>query len=140
MPSTITTLGKLQANSHIIFVKAQANRCIGFIKVGYKKLFVRGRGGEIVEMKPLSVLDFFVDASVQRGGHGRALFDTMLGYMNSEPALIAYDRPSHKLMGFLAKHFNLRDHVQQNNNYVVFDDYFTAEKAKKGGSQPSLQS
>lgn len=76
-------------------------------------------------MKPLSVLDFFVDPSVQRGGHGRALFDIMLAYMNSKPALIAYDRPSHKLMGFLAKHFNLTSHVQQNNNYVVFDDYFT---------------
>ena len=64
MPSTITTLGKLKANGHIIFVKSEGNRCIGFLKVGYKKLFVRGRGGEIVEMKPLSVLDFFVDPSV----------------------------------------------------------------------------
>jgi len=61
----------------------------------------------MVEMKPLSVLDFFVDSSVQRGGQGRALFDIMLAYMDSKPALIAYDRPSHKLMGFLAKHFGL---------------------------------
>lgn len=64
LPSTITTLGKLQANGHIIFFKSQGTRCIGFIKVGYKKLFVRGRGGEMVEMKPLSVLDFFVDSTV----------------------------------------------------------------------------
>lgn len=64
LPSTITTMGKLQANGHIIFVKAQGNKCIGFLKVGYKKLFIRGKGGEMVEMKPLSVLDFFVDASV----------------------------------------------------------------------------
>lgn len=105
-------MGKLQANGHIIFVKAQGNRCIGFLKVGYKKLFIRGKGGEMVEMKPLSVLDFFVDPSVQRGGYGRKLFDVMLSVMNSKPALIAYDRPSHKLMGFLAKHFNLRNHVQ----------------------------
>ena len=76
------------------------------------------------EMKPLSVLDFFVDTSVQRGGQGKSLFDTMLAYMESKPAKIAYDRPSHKLMGFLAKHFNLHSYVQQNNNYVVFDDYF----------------
>ena len=27
-------------------------------------------------------------------------------------------------MGFLAKHFNLTRYVQQNNNYVVFEDYF----------------
>lgn len=66
----------------------------------------------MIEMKPLSVLDFFVDASVQRGGYGRALFDIMLTHMDSKPAMIAYDRPSHKLMGFLAKHFNLRSYVQ----------------------------
>ena len=64
LPSTITTLGKLQANGHIIFVKSESNACIGFLKVGYKKLFVRGRGGDMVEMKPLSVLDFFVDPTV----------------------------------------------------------------------------
>ena len=130
-------MGKLQANGHIVFVKAQANKCIGFLKVGYKKLFVRGRGGEMIEMKPLSVLDFYVDASVQRGGYGRALFDAMLAHMQSKPALIAYDRPSHKLMGFLAKHFNLHSYVPQNNNYVVFDDYFTMEKAPASTTSPS---
>ena len=72
---------------------------------------MRGRGGEMVEMKPLSVLDFFVDSSVQRGGYGRKLFDAMLAEMKSEPALIAYDRPSHKLIGFLGKHFNLHSYV-----------------------------
>ena len=35
-------------------------------------------------------------------------------------------------MGFLAKHFNLRSHVQQNNNYVVFDEYYSAIAAAKG--------
>ena len=34
-------------------------------------------------------------------------------------------------MGFLAKHFNLRSHVRQNNNYVVFDDYYTAASNRK---------
>jgi hypothetical protein len=36
----------------------------------------------------------------------------------------AYDRPSNKLKGFLAKHYSLRNFVRQNNNFVVFDDYF----------------
>ena len=48
----------------------------------------------------------------------------MLKYQGMQPAQFAYDRPSHKLMGFLAKHFNLIKYVQQNNNYVVFEDYF----------------
>lgn len=78
------------------------------------------------EMKPLAVLDFYVDVNVQRGGYGKALFDIMLTYMSSKAAMIAYDRPSNKLTGFLAKHFNLHSYVPQNNNYVVFDDYFGA--------------
>ena len=68
---------------------------------------------------------------MQRGGYGRKLFDAMLAHMRSEAALIAYDRPSHKLMGFLAKHFNLRSYVRQNNNYVVFDDYYSAMSNRK---------
>lgn len=83
----------------------------------------------MTEMEPLAVLDFFVDPSVQRGGQGRVLFDVMLAEMKSKPALIAYDRPSHKLIGFLTKHFGLTNYVQQNNNYVVFDDYFTTSKS-----------
>lgn len=30
-------------------------------------------------------------------------------------------------MGFLAKYFGLVKFVQQNNNYVVFDDYFQSD-------------
>ena len=93
------------ANGHILFMRSEGTKCIGFLKIGEKKLFVRGRSGEINEIPPLSVLDFFVDAKVQRGGHGRQLFDTMLKSQGVEPWQLAYDRPSHKLMGFLAKHF-----------------------------------
>jgi len=79
-------------------------------------------------MKPLCVLDFFVDSSVQRGGHGKHLFDTMLQHQNAQPQKLAYDWPSPKLMGFLSKYFGLVKFVQQNNNYVVFDDYFAYDK------------
>ena len=105
-------------------MRSQGTKCIGFLKVGDKQLFIRGRGGEMIEMKPLAVLDFFVDPSVQRGGHGKKLFDIMLAYMRTEPAKIAFDRPSDKLIAFLGKHFRLTSYVPQNNNYVVFDDYF----------------
>ena len=40
------------------------------------------------------------------------------------PAKIAYDRPSPKLIGFLAKHYGLRNYVPQNNNYIVFSQYW----------------
>jgi L-amino acid N-acyltransferase YncA len=31
-------------------------------------------------MKPVCVLDFYVDNKVQRGGYGKQLFDAMLEY------------------------------------------------------------
>ena len=75
-------------------------------------------------MKPLCVLDFYVHESMQRGGHGRAIFDKMLEMENITPEKLAYDRPSDKLMGFLRKHFHLIKYVPQNNNFVVFDAYW----------------
>jgi alpha-tubulin N-acetyltransferase 1 len=48
------------------------------LKVGVKKLFVRNRAGLIIEINPMSVLDFYVHESVQRGGHGKDLFEKML--------------------------------------------------------------
>lgn len=78
MPQPITTLGKIAANGHRLYLKVDGNSCIGMIKVGTKKLFVRNRSGAIIEMSPLSVLDFYVHESVQRGGHGKELFEKML--------------------------------------------------------------
>ena len=40
------------------------------------------------------------------------------------PAKFAYDRPSPKLIGFLSKHYGLKGFVPQNNNYVVFNQYW----------------
>ena len=40
------------------------------------------------------------------------------------PAKLAYDRPSNKLIGFLSKHYGLKGYVPQNNNYVVFNQYW----------------
>ena len=62
--------------------------------------------------------------TVQRGGHGRALFEEMLHKENVHPAKCAYDRPSTKLLGFLSKHFGLRNYIPQNNNYVVYQQYW----------------
>ena len=42
------------------------------------------------------------------------------------PAKLAYDRPSTKLIGFLAKHYGLKNYVPQTNNYIVFNQYWEA--------------
>ena len=48
----------------------------------------------------------------------------MLQHQRVTPDKLAYDRPSEKLLGFLAKHYGLKKYVPQNNNFVVFDAYW----------------
>ena len=40
------------------------------------------------------------------------------------PSKIAYDRPSSKLINFLKKHYNLSIFIPQNNNFVIYKEYF----------------
>lgn len=127
----ITSFGKLCANGHWLYIKAYGNYCIGILKVGTKRLFVNRNTGDMIEMSPLSVLDFYVHESVQRGGHGRDIFNEMMKCERVEASKLAYDRPSLKLKSFLAKYFNLTKYVNQNNNFVVFDDYFEPSKMIK---------
>ena len=94
------------------------------LKVGEKNLFYRDSLGSIREISPLCVLDFYVKEEFQRMGIGKALFEKMLEIENAEPQKLAYDRPSPKLYGFLRKHYGLSKFVPQNNNFVIFDQYF----------------
>lgn len=111
MSSPITSLAKLSANGHRLYVKFYNNKCVGILKVGVKKLFVRNSTGAIKEISPLCVLDFYVHESVQRGGHGKDLFEKMLFHEQVVPRKLAYDRPSPKLRGFLSKHYYLKNFV-----------------------------
>ncbi len=124
MKTIITTASKFFSSNHRIFIKAENNKVVGFLKVGVKKLFVRDELANYHEISPLCVLDFYVHESQQRGGHGKSLFEYMIQFESIHPRLLAYDRPSPKLIGFLSKHYNLNKYVSQNNNYVVFNDYF----------------
>jgi hypothetical protein len=56
----------------------------------------------------------------------------MLSNEKIQAHLLAYDRPSPKLLGFLAKHYNLRKFVHQNNNFVIFNEFFqTIQRPQK---------
>ena len=81
----------------------------------------------------MCVLDFYVHESVQRGGHGKDMFERMLKEENIEPRKLAYDRPSPKLKAFLAKHYGLKSFVNQNNNFVIFDAYFADQSLDASG-------
>ena len=48
----------------------------------------------------------------------------MLKFEKKIRTVLAYDRPSEKLLSFLNKYFWLNDYISQNNNYVVFDEFF----------------
>jgi len=69
---------KLFSSDNRLYIRVEGKTAIGFIKVGPRNLFIRTAAGNIKEIKPLCVLDFYVHESMQRGGHGRALFDLML--------------------------------------------------------------
>jgi alpha-tubulin N-acetyltransferase 1 len=51
-----------------------------------------------------------------------------------EARSLGYDRPSEKLLNFLDKYYSLKSYVPQNNNFVVFDDYFESNYINKGKS------
>ena len=75
----ITTTEKfIMQSDNVLYIKSENNKVVGFLKTGYKHLFQRNLGGRIIEITPLCVLDFYVHESMQRGGHGRELFERML--------------------------------------------------------------
>lgn len=120
----ITTAERVLGSECRVYVKTEGRQAVGFVKVGHRKLFYRDYIGTIVEMTPLCVLDFYVYEKIQRSGFGKKIFEKMLECEGVEPEKLAYDRPSPKLIGFLRKHYGLVDYIPQNNNYVVFLNYF----------------
>lgn len=132
LASVITSFKRLQGNTdkQKIYFYSQKSTCFGYLKTGYKKLFVSTEFGDIKEINPLCVLDFYVSEEVQRQGIGKRLFDLMLNDSGCKAEKIAYDRPSEKLLKFLSKHFGLKRYLPQNNNFVVYSQYFTPFSSK----------
>uniref|UniRef100_A0A0G4HDJ1 N-acetyltransferase domain-containing protein n=1 Tax=Chromera velia CCMP2878 TaxID=1169474 RepID=A0A0G4HDJ1_9ALVE len=59
---------------------------------------------------------------------GESVVKVMLRYEGTLPELIAYDRPSPKLLGFLRKHCGLSFPVPQSNNFVLFEKFFSVPR------------
>lgn len=117
-------MNRFAGSDQRIYLKIKGFTVQGLLKVGVRDLFYRESTGKCRELTPLCVLDFYVHESVQRKGIGKALFFKMLHAENASPQKLAYDRPSSKLLKFLDKHFGLSSYVSQNNNFVIFDDFF----------------
>lgn len=129
LKNIITTTGTFTINNdQKLYIHAQGNKLNGILKTGVRKLFIYDSLNNIKEIKPLCVLDFYVHESQQRNGLGKILFEAMLKEENSEAAMIAYDRPSEKLLSFLSKHYSLVKYTPQNNNFVVYEEYFNKSR------------
>ena len=80
--------------------------------------------GKIRELAPTAVLDIYVHESCQRTGIGKEIFEKFLNKEGKQAEKLAYDRPSDKLLAFLRKHYKLAGYIPQNNNFVVYNQYF----------------
>ncbi|KAF6202337.1 hypothetical protein GE061_004735 [Apolygus lucorum] len=125
----ITSWDKLRNSDHHVYLlfdrgDGSGGFVMGLLKVGRKNLYVFDLEGECHERDSLCVLDFYIHESVQRTGLGRKLFEHMLEHENIRPERLAIDRPSHKFLLFLQKHYGLSDVVSQSNNFVVFTAFF----------------
>ncbi|XP_075439670.1 alpha-tubulin N-acetyltransferase 1 [Ascaphus truei] len=138
LPAPITSASRMQTNQHHLYILKDCNAktagrgaVIGFLKVGYKKLFVLNHSGAHIETQPLCILDFYIHESLQRNGFGNELFSFMLRNEQIEAHHLAIDRPSEKFLSFLRKHYNLRSTIPQVNNFVVFEGFFRDRTGNK---------
>ncbi|XP_061300481.1 alpha-tubulin N-acetyltransferase 1 [Pezoporus flaviventris] len=143
LPSPVTSASRMETNRHVLYIlrdpegrRVPKGAVIGFLKVGYKKLFLLDRSGAHIEAEPLCVLDFYIHESLQRHGYGRELFHHMLQSERVEPWRLAVDRPSAKLLAFLHKHYGLEDAIPQVNNFVIFEGFFSNRPAPPARRPP----
>jgi len=136
----ITTVEKLLQNPEhcLVAVRDRAGRMVGFLKYGHKDLFFYNKKGKVLEFPGcICLLDFYVCAGLQRLGCGLTLFREFLSQVEARwagsdaekmgirfgPEVVAYDRPSPKLLGFMAKHYALRKPDLQPNRYTIFEGF-----------------
>ena len=131
----ITTTNKFFPSDQCIIIKAEKNKVLGYIKIGPKKLFLRDRICNYHERKTLCVLDFYIYDAALRKGIGRQIFDFMLNYKKISPGELAYDRPTLRFLSFLKKNYVLENYITQENNFIIFDEYFESDKNKINETQ-----
>ena len=125
----ITSLDKLLASSPaeevvvVVALDAKSVPC-GYLKYGFKSLYLHKKGGQLTQCRPVCLLDFYVDETRQRQGIGKLLFSRFLEMIHPLAAAdVAYDRPSPKLYPFLKKHFGLVNHEASPYGFSVFPGF-----------------
>ena len=131
----ITTTNRFFPSDQCLIIKADKNKVLGYIKVGPKKLFLRDRICNYHERKTLCVLDFYIYDTEQRTGLGKEIFDFMLNYKHIEPGELAYDRPTLRFLAFLKRNYCLENYITQENNFIIYDEFFQSERIKNNETQ-----
>ena len=114
-----------QGQQLVLYVDEEG-RALGYIKWGRKEsLYFYRKNGSMVQCSPVCVLDFYVHETLQRRGVGLELFEAMLLELGGvvAPHLLAYDRPSPKLLGFMRKHYGLARPDLQPNRFCIFENF-----------------
>jgi alpha-tubulin N-acetyltransferase 1 len=145
LKTPITSYEKFLASDHTLLLSfdEKEQKIMGYLKYGHKNLFFYQKDGKLKQIEQsLCLLDFFVLEDFQRKGIGRQLFDAFLQVRENEsimtcstylflflkrervdPKKIAYDRPSNKLIPFLARHYALDRPDQQPNRFTIFPGF-----------------
>ncbi|EDV46770.2 uncharacterized protein Dere_GG18016 [Drosophila erecta] len=124
----VTTADKL-ASDQVVYLMADDAAgywaITGLLKVGTKDLFLFDQEGCCRRAKQTpAILDFYVHESRQRCGQGKLLFQRMLEQQGWSASKCSVDRPSKKLLGFMAKHYGLVRTIPQGNNFVLYEGFF----------------
>lgn len=115
-------------NKIYLLIDEENSQALGFIKVGFRNLFLWDRLGVQHEKKLLCLLDFFTHPDCQRKGYGRKMIDKMLADQHLEMKQIPIDRPSALCLSFMKKHFGLSEYMPQSNQFVVFDQFWESHE------------
>ncbi|XP_037558194.1 alpha-tubulin N-acetyltransferase 1 isoform X1 [Dermacentor silvarum] len=130
LPAPVTTSDRLQSSGHRVYVLVEPNArggaVLGLLKVGFKQLFLRDGHSRLCQVRPLCLLDFYVQQSRQRQGYGRRLFDRMAQTEQIAADQLAIDQPSEKMLAFMERHFSLTQPLPQSNHFAVFPGFFQA--------------
>ncbi|XP_025198677.1 alpha-tubulin N-acetyltransferase 1-like isoform X2 [Melanaphis sacchari] len=125
----ITSANRLINSDHVIYMMTEHNKpehfaVVGFLKMGWKKLFLYDKQASRSEAKVYCLLDFYIHERRQRKGYGIRLMECMLQDVGLEAKHLAIDKPTKKLLQFMWKHFQLSKLVNQGNNFVIFEEFF----------------
>jgi alpha-tubulin N-acetyltransferase 1 len=120
----ITSWEKFCGSNHqLVLCTSGANGIVGYVKFGQKDLYFYDKKGKVHSKTCDCVLDFYVEDSCQRQGIGIKLFRRMLAVLDVDPCVLAYDRPSPKLIAFMSKYFGLCKPDLQPNRFAIFEGF-----------------